>query len=144
MNSSTRRPGRPMPTRASSQPASPRRSTKASRSLSASASWYLRVKRYSMGYSLLRHACARRCLAQLSTTRRRARAWWPGFLGVLQMLVMQNSPQRHSLSLYGQYMRPQAWPPRRRMYQPCASACLSAASTSLSGCGQRVMRCFPV
>ena len=26
----------------------------------------------------------------------------PGFFGVLQMLVMQNSPQRHSTSLYGQ------------------------------------------
>ncbi|NYT57920.1 hypothetical protein H0A65_03180 [Alcaligenaceae bacterium] len=42
-------------------------------------------------------------MLQLSTTRRKARAWLPGFLGVLQTLVMQNSPQRHSSSLYGQY-----------------------------------------
>ena len=36
---------------------------------------------------------------QLSTTRRIARAWLPGFFGVLQMQAMQNSPQRQPLSL---------------------------------------------
>jgi hypothetical protein len=41
-------------------------------------------------------------VVQLSTTRRKARAWLPGFFGVLHTLVMQNSPQRHSSSLYGQ------------------------------------------
>jgi hypothetical protein len=48
------------------------------------------------------------CAVQLSTTRLSWRAWFPGFFGVLQMLVMQNSPQRHSSSLKGQYIRPQA------------------------------------
>ena len=38
-------------------------------------------------------------VVQLSTTRRNARAWLPGFFGVLHTLVMQNSPQRHSSSL---------------------------------------------
>jgi hypothetical protein len=47
-------------------------------------------------------------LTQLSTTRLSCLAWLPEFLGVLQMLVMQNSPQRHSASLYGQYILPQA------------------------------------
>lgn len=36
---------------------------------------------------------------QLSTTRRIARAWLPGFFGLLQMQAMQNSPQRQPLSL---------------------------------------------
>nr|QJT73608.1 hypothetical protein [Pseudomonas fluorescens] len=39
---------------------------------------------------------------QLSTIRRKARAWLPGFFGVLHTDVMQNSPHRHSSSLYGQ------------------------------------------
>ncbi|AJG19762.1 hypothetical protein RR42_m2370 [Cupriavidus basilensis] len=39
---------------------------------------------------------------QLFTTRRKARAWLPGFFGVLHIDVIQNSPQRHSSSLYGQ------------------------------------------
>jgi hypothetical protein len=34
--------------------------------------------------------------AHLSTTRAMARAWLNGFFGVLQMLVMQNTPQRQS------------------------------------------------
>jgi len=40
--------------------------------------------------------------AHLSTTRMTARAWLNGFFGVLQILVMQNSPQRQSALLYGQ------------------------------------------
>jgi len=31
-----------------------------------------------------------------------ARAWLPGFFGVHHIEVMQNSPQRHVSSLYGQ------------------------------------------
>ena len=44
----------------------------------------------------------------LSTTRRICRACASGLFGVLQTLVMQNSPQRQSRSLCGQNSRPQA------------------------------------
>jgi len=38
---------------------------------------------------------------QLSTTRKILRAELPGLFGVLQMLVMQNSPHRQSRSSWG-------------------------------------------
>src|SRR5690606_5986232 len=60
--------------------------------------------------------------AQLSTTRRSCLAWFPGFLGVLQMLAMQNSPQRHVSSLYGHNIRPHACEPPSSIVHPCASA----------------------
>ncbi|MNN35734.1 hypothetical protein D3C81_1495930 [compost metagenome] len=47
--------------------------------------------------------CMQSCISllkvPLSTTRRIARAWLPGFFGVLQMQAMQNSPQRQPSSL---------------------------------------------
>lgn len=45
---------------------------------------------------------------QWSTTRLNICAWLPALRGVLQMLVMQNSPQRQSAWLYGQYILPHA------------------------------------
>jgi hypothetical protein len=45
---------------------------------------------------------------QLSTTLLICFPCEPAFLGVLQILKIQNSPQRHSILLYGQYILPQA------------------------------------
>jgi hypothetical protein len=44
-------------------------------------------------------SCISLLTVQLSTTRRIARAWLPGFFGLLQMQAMQNSPQRQPPSL---------------------------------------------
>jgi hypothetical protein len=56
------------------------------------------------------------------------------FLGVLQILEIQNSPHQHSESLYGQYIFPQACPPLTSIRQPFDSAYLRAVSISDLGC----------
>ena len=55
------------------------------------------------------------------------------------MLVLQNSPQRQVSSLYGQSIRPHAWPLASLIVQPCSSACRIAASISGFGCLLRAM-----
>src|SRR5690349_5950739 len=76
---------------------------------------------------------------QLSTRRLSFRAWVPGFCGVLEIDIWQNSPQRHSLSFIGQRNIPHACPPPPcETVHPWASAWLIAASTSLSLCRERV------
>jgi hypothetical protein len=81
---------------------------------------------------------------QLSTARLSCLPWLPGFFGVLQMLVRQNSLQRQESSLYGHRIRPQAWEPPTSTIQPCASEYLIADSTSGFGClllGTKVIGC---
>ena len=69
---------------------------------------------------------------QLSTTRLSCLACAVGFFGVLQMLVMQNSPHRQSGSLLGHIIVPQACARPRPvlMRQPFDSAYATAASIS--------------
>jgi hypothetical protein len=70
----------------------------------SSASWYFKVNVYSIAL-LLGTVVSLALLAVRGAVVHDApqgAAWLPGFFGVLQTLVMQNSPQRHSSSLYGQ------------------------------------------
>lgn len=85
VNSSASRPGKPIPTRASLQPAAPRRSTNSSASHSLPGTTNFKVNSYSIAFVSFRSDSAFEgftavltLLEQLSTTRLSCRAWMPG------------------------------------------------------------------
>ncbi|SMG62788.1 hypothetical protein BMETH_1299_0 [methanotrophic bacterial endosymbiont of Bathymodiolus sp.] len=112
------RPCCPTPIKASSQPSLPKRSTNDSGFIEISEKLNFKVNSYSFIFYASFSSTLRP--VQLSTTLLICFPCEPAFLGVLQILEIQNSPQRHSILLYGQYILPQAWEPAGLTTQPCA------------------------